>query len=240
MPSLILYSIAVFLFSLLGGVLPLLVSDHFEHWLSLFISFGAGVLLGMAFLHILPEASLILPHQYGKWVLGGFLCLLILERFVMVHSCEEQHCNYHTLGISAFIGLMIHGVIEGWAMASSFFVSHLKGLVLFAIVAHKVPETFALGSILRLANKPKKTVLLFLCGVALATPVSLCLSYLFLSQFPISNFYGILLSVTAGTFIYIGACDLLPELHVASDQKWWRLGGFALGLCMAAMSGLLS
>ena len=41
----------------------------------------AGLLLGMSFLHMLPEAAEMLPHTFAFWFLFGFLVLLVLERF---------------------------------------------------------------------------------------------------------------------------------------------------------------
>ena len=41
---------------------------------------------------------------FGAWMMAGFLLLLVLERFMMVHACEEHGCDYHTVGLAAFVG----------------------------------------------------------------------------------------------------------------------------------------
>lgn len=231
------YGLSIFVTALLGGLFPLLVPVHHENRLKLFVSFGAGLLLGMAFLHMLPEASEMIPHSFGAWFLAGFVLLLILERFIMVHACDEHGCHYHTVGLTAFFGLAVHGIIEGFALASSLVLPHLAVLVLVAVLAHKAPAGFALTSIMRLAGKSKKQILLFSMGVALSGPLGLFLAYHFLQSQSLTNTSGALLALSAGTFLYIGGCDLLPELHRTNQEKFKRLAAFLFGLILSYLSG---
>ncbi|MFM8269583.1 MAG: ZIP family metal transporter [Pseudomonadota bacterium] len=236
---LILYAFCIFMTAFLGGLLPLLIPSKNDNHLKLFVSLGAGLLLGMSFLHMLPEASHLLPHSFGLWFLMGFVLLLILERFIMIHACDEHGCHYHTVGLTAFFGLTVHGVIEGLALGSSLVLPPLALLVLVAILAHKAPAGFALTSILRLAGKSKSQILLFSAGVALSGPLGLLLAYFFLHSKDYQSAAGSLLALSAGTFVYIGACDLLPELHRASGEKLKRLFVFILGLLISYGSGIL-
>ncbi|NBT58593.1 hypothetical protein EBT16_07400 [bacterium] len=234
---LVLYGISIFASAFLGGLAPLLIPAKNDHHLKLLVSLGAGLLLGMSFLHMLPEASHLLPGSFGLWFLMGFVILLILERFIMIHACDEHGCHYHTVGIAAFLGLTVHGIIEGLALGSSLVLPHLAMLVLVAIMAHKAPSGFALTSILRLAGKSKSQILLFSFGVALSGPLGLLLAYFFLRTQEYQNAAGCLLALSAGTFVYIGACDLLPEIHRASEEKLKRLAFFLLGLFISYGSG---
>jgi zinc and cadmium transporter len=235
-----IYAASIFGAAFLGGALPLTMKDLHENHLKLFVTFGAGLLLGMAFLHMLPEAAEMIPSTFGVWLLAGFLVLLVLERFVMVHACDEHGCHYHTIGVAAFAGLCIHGVIEGFALASSLFVGKLGFLVLIAILAHKIPSGVALTSILQLASKPKKQILWFAFGVACSGPLGLILAYNLLIHESIPNAAGALLAMSIGTFIYISACDLLPELHRSDTEKKKRLATFFLGIIVAYVSGYLT
>jgi zinc and cadmium transporter len=56
------------------------------------------------------------------------------------------------------------------------------------------------------------------------------LGYYFSSQ--ITGLSGFLLPFAAGGFIYIAACDLIPELHRQPDQKkaLWSMFFFLLGI----------
>ena len=233
------YGLAIFVAAFFGGISPLLLPGAHENHLKLFVSFGAGLLLGMGFLHMLPESAALIPTSFGFWVLVGFLILLVLERFIMVHACDEHGCNYHTVGVAAFVGLAIHGIIEGFALASSLMVSEFGVFVLLAILAHKAPAGFALTSILRLSGKTNKQIALFAAGVALSGPLGLVLAYNLLRADSLPQTAGILLSLSTGTFFYIGACDLLPELHRNDAEKFKRLATFFLGILISVACGYL-
>lgn len=235
----VLYGFLIFITALFGGILPILMTGRPENRLKLFVSFGAGLLLGMAFLHMIPEASELTPKTFGFWLLTGFLLLLVLERFFMVHACEEGGCDYHTVGVAAFGGLAVHGIIEGFALTSSMFVSEIGPLVLVAILAHKAPAGFALSSILRLSGKSNKEIICFSLGVASSAPIGVWIAYFLLRTTRMPAFAGALLGVSAGTFLYIAACDLLPELHRSDSEKFKRLGAFLVGLILSYLSALL-
>src|SRR5512133_876512 len=53
------------------------------------LSFSAGVMLGAAFFHMLPEAAEGAGLSAIPFVLVGFLFLFLLERFVLIHVCAE-------------------------------------------------------------------------------------------------------------------------------------------------------
>jgi zinc and cadmium transporter len=231
------YSFLIFLTAFSGGACPLVVAEIRELNLRRFVALGAGLLLGMSFVHLLPEASELLPHAFGGWFLFGFVLMLILEKFIMVHACDEHGCHYHTVGLAAFAGLTVHGIIEGVALASTLLVSKLGPLVLVAILAHKAPSGLALTSILKMSGKTHRQILVFVIGVALSGPLGLLLAYNLLRAEPLPSAAGALLAVSAGTFLYIGACDLLPELHSGNEDKLPRLGAFLLGLVLSFVSG---
>lgn len=232
------YSLAIFLGTFIGGVIPGRIRLS-ESRLQLGVALGAGLLLGMALVHMVPEAAELLPAGFGFWLLAGFLVILIVERFAMVHACDETHCNYHTIGVAAFVGLTVHGLIEGAALASSLVVPDIGPMVLIAILSHKLPSGLVLASILKLSGKSPAQSLVFVAGVSASGPVGLYLSYLFLSHASLSSTAGALLAASAGTFLYIGACDLLPELHRGEKGRWRRLISFLIGIGISLLGGLL-
>lgn len=234
----VLYGTIIFIASVLGGILPLFFSKKEENWMASAISFGAGLLLGMAFLHMLPEAA-ELTHSFGYWFMAGFVLLLILEKFIMVHTCEEHGCHYHTVGVAAFAGLTVHGLMEGFALGSTLYLSALAPLVLVAVLSHKIPAGFALASILRMASLSRRQIVGFVVGVSLSVPAGLALSLGILEREAIPSLSGALLALSAGSFVYIGACDLLPELHRNETHKLTKLLCFGAGVALSAVSGFL-
>ncbi|MBI1861695.1 MAG: ZIP family metal transporter [Deltaproteobacteria bacterium] len=239
MTALFFYCAIIFLGTFLGGIIPTHLSLS-ERKLQMGVALGAGLLLGMSLVHMIPEAAELMPETFGIWLLAGFLILLVAERFVMVHACEETHCDYHTIGWAAFIGLTIHGLIEGAALASSLVVPKIGPMVLIAIVSHKLPSGIALSSILKMAGISKRKSVAFVTGVAISGPVGLFLSYALLSQMAQSATAGALLSMSAGTFLYIGACDLLPEMHRGGEERQIKFACFLVGIGVSLLGGLIA
>jgi len=98
-----IYCALVLLASLLGGWLPIVVRLTHTR-LQVAISLVAGLMLGIALLHFLPDAS----EQLGSldrtvaWMLGGFLTMFFLQRFFHFHHhdlpegdpedcCHDEH-----------------------------------------------------------------------------------------------------------------------------------------------------
>src|SRR5688572_15879178 len=107
--QLALYSLAIVASAIGGAVLPLLRSDRS---LVTFLAFAAGVMFGAVFFHMLPEAMHSGGYRAFTWVPVGFFFLLVLERYVLVHVCEEppdcQEHGHQSGGLAAFLGLSVH------------------------------------------------------------------------------------------------------------------------------------
>ncbi|MCB0417168.1 MAG: ZIP family metal transporter [Bdellovibrionaceae bacterium] len=224
-----LYAGLTFVTAFIGGILPVFFSFK-ERYLRIIVSLGAGLLLGMSLNHMLPEAAELIPEEFGAFFLIGFVLLMLLERFVMIHSCEEHGCDYHTIGLAAFAGLAVHAVIEGLALASTLVALDIGPLILLAVLVHKAPAALTLTSLLKLGGKSKSQIVKFITGIALATPAGMLLATNFFSHEMVSRTAGILLSLSGGTFLYIASCDLIPELHRSNFDKYPRLFAFLAGL----------
>lgn len=84
--ALAFYTVAILAGALAGGALPLIGRWSRSDTL---LSFSAGVMLGAAFFHMLPEAVEGAGRTAVPFVLLGFLVLFLMERFVLVHACAE-------------------------------------------------------------------------------------------------------------------------------------------------------
>ena len=151
---LVIYCALVLLASLAGGWLLLLV--HLTHTrLQMAVSFVAGLMLGIALLHFLPDAEEQL-HSLNRtvdWLLGGFLTMFFVQRFFHFHHhdlpegdpedcCEhdhahgDHHCGHdrdehaHTLADQSAKQLSWVGTALGLTLHSL-----LDGLALAASVA---------------------------------------------------------------------------------------------------------
>jgi zinc and cadmium transporter len=82
--------VLVLLASLVGGWLLLIIRPTHTR-LQLAISFVAGLMLGIALLHFLPDANEQLHSldRTAAWMLGGFLIMFFLQRFFHFHHHDS-------------------------------------------------------------------------------------------------------------------------------------------------------
>ncbi len=85
-----IYCVLVLLASLAGGWVLLIIRPTHTR-LQMAISFVAGLMLGIALLHFLPDANEQLHSldQVAKWMLGGFLIMFFLQRFFHFHHHDS-------------------------------------------------------------------------------------------------------------------------------------------------------
>lgn len=211
MATLTVYLSAVMGFSLLGGFLPLL-REFSEKRLALPLSFSGGVLLGAVFFHMIPETGAVLKDSMGWPMLAGFLLIFILERFVFVHACGESDCDFHQVGIPAFLGISLHSLMDGIALGAGFIMPQLAPVVLLAVVIHKMPDGISLSSILLSAGWGRRRIVNLTLIFSLMTPLGALLAYLFLRALS-PELVAIAIGISAGTFLAIATSDILPQIH---------------------------
>ena len=185
--TLALYTFAILAGALVGGSLPLIGRMGRS---DLGLSFSAGVMLGAAFFHMLPEAVEGGGAAVVPFVLAGFLVLYLLERFVLVHVCAEpgpnerlstagaplphhelepaeEHARHALADDHAHVHP--HGHVEGTGCDV-----HTLGLAAWlGMSAHTVVDGFALGAA---SVQPELGVLVFLAILAHKVPNSFSLS----------------------------------------------------------------
>lgn len=224
----------VFLLSLAGGLLPL-VRAWDKKAIRLLLAFGAGVLLAAAFFHMIPEAIHVLGEEVGAYVLVGFLLIYVLERFVMVHPCGEEECEFHHIGIPAFVGMTIHALIDGLALGAGFAMPELTLAITAAIVLHKLPSAVSLTGILLHCNYKRRRIALFMILFSAAAPLGALLSFTLFSHMT-----GELLlkgvAISAGTFLAIATADILPQIHSSPEGRFRNLAALFAGILVMAVT----
>jgi zinc and cadmium transporter len=93
-----IYCVLILLASLLGGYVPL-VGKVSHGRLQKYLSLSAGVMLGAAFFHVMPDAMEKSGEAYfGWWMSLGVVGIFCIERFIAPHSHEiddQQHIHEH-------------------------------------------------------------------------------------------------------------------------------------------------
>ena len=214
--------------ALVGGVI-LLSKEQFAIRISHFLaSFAAGVLLGAAFVDLLPEA---LEHaeELGSeinifgWVLAGILSFFLAERFIHWFHHHSNHSEKaHLEEKKSVVPLIIfgdtfHNFIDGVAIAATFMIDIQLGIITtLAVAAHEIPQEIGDFGLLLHRGMSRMRVLQVNVLSALAALVGAILTY-FLGA-SIEGFLPAMLSLAAGFFIYIALSDLIPEIH-GEDRK---------------------
>ena len=232
-PIALLYTLLSALVTLIGGALPLYTTlKHID--LRYLIGFSAGVILAVAFLDMLPE--LRPGTQVDFFAIGvGFFALYIIEKLVMIHACGEHECKQHTVGWVSIIGIAAESIIDGAAIAIGFAVEPSLGLLIAAaVILHELPRGFSTSVIMRTAKFNHKKIWSFLAIDAFFTPLGALLVFAGIFS---QGMLKPLLAFAAGTFIYIGASDLLPEAHKVFNIK--VVGSVILGLVLVVATTLI-
>ncbi len=224
------FLLLIFVISAIGGLFPL-VRSWSKNNIRLIVSFGVGILFGSCFFHMLPEITQPLGSSVGIPILIGFFIIYILEKFIMVHSCEEDVCDVHTIGLSAFLGISFHSLIEGMSMGAGFLTKDIGIIIFLAIVVHKFPSALSLTGILMHGGYKKASIIKLVLIFSLTTPIGALISFFIFKNLH-ENVLSWAIGISSGTFLYIASSDLLPFVHQHHPRKFYNLFSLALGLSL--------
>jgi zinc and cadmium transporter len=195
------------------------------------VSFSAGMLLGTALLHLLPEGLHLSDsvHAISFTLLAGIVGFFILERLSLLrhdHHHEfdgHDHPHGHDAaqagqgGWTLLIGSGIHAFADGVLIAAAFLADPLLGvLTAVAIATHEVPQQ--VGNFLVLLNSrfTKSRALFFNVLTGCAALAGALMGYFFLAS--AADWVPFVLVVAASNFIYIALSDLIPQLHAQAHS----------------------
>jgi zinc and cadmium transporter len=232
------------IFSLIGGII-LLYKERFALKFSHFLAaFAAGTLLGTVFFDLLPEAvheserlkKIGIEANIFLFTLSGILGFFLLERFIHWfhhHQHDYEHEPTKPTIPLIILGDSVHNFIDGVVIAATFLVSIPLGIITtLAVAAHEIPQEIGdFGILLHKGMKREKIILVNIISAAAALLGAL-ISYWIGDSIAIS--LPILLSITAGFFIYISASDLIPEIHHENRK------GFAVAETLLLFLGVIT
>lgn len=199
------------------------------------ISFCAGILLGTVFFHVLPEIAPELGDNVGYSIMVGFLLIFVMEKFIMVHPCEEGECNYHQIGVAAYVGIGVHSILDGVAIGAGSLLN-LSVVIIIAVTLHKFPAALALSSMLVKGGEfSKKKIIISMFIFALTTPLGAIFAVSILKNLD-THIVASALGVSAGTFLFISIGDLLPTVYEEHEKGYKYLVSLCLGILVMILS----
>jgi len=256
------YCVLIVLASLVGGWLPsLLRLTHLR--MQVTMSLVSGLMLGIAMLHMLPQAAEQLDSMtsVAGAMLAGLLVMFFLLRVFHVHAhgefdeeacghegCDHHHVHGHRHGhhhhddtdatgghqlnwIGLFVGLAIHTLLDGVALAASTVADashHTQDVAIFglgtflAVTLHKPLDALAITSLMHTSGWSSRSQALVNFGYALMCPLGAMLFWFGASHIAAgqNSAVGYALAFSAGFFLCIALGDLLPEVQFHSHDRW--------------------
>jgi zinc and cadmium transporter len=176
------------------------------------------------------------PHRHDHALAGG-----------SDDAVDIRHEKHRLNWVGASIGLTLHTIIAGIALAASFEaqsrgdnVAALAGFGTFLVIfLHKPFDAMTITTLMTVGGW-KKSITHLVNGVfALMIPVGVGLFYLGLSHAgDEAHLIAYALAFSAGTFLCVSMSDLLPELQFHAHDRLALSFSVLLGLSVAGVAGL--
>ena len=227
--------------TLIGGLLAL----RFRRYITLLIAIGAGVLLGAAFLDLLPEALNLgsTTDLTSADVLG-----LTLLSFLLFHSLEsaldaigrrlrQAAFGGRFIGRTGAVMLIFHSFRDGMAIGAAYAAAHSAGYaVAFGIAAHDLGDGMNTVILATGGENPHWSDYAFLAADAVAP----FLGGLLTAWWAISlRDSVVLLVLAAGFFLQMATGDFLPEIRRFQGPRRFLVPSVLFGSLIIYLANLL-
>ncbi|MFI5170779.1 MAG: ZIP family metal transporter [Chitinophagales bacterium] len=215
-------------------------------FLSVLLSFSGAYLLGAVVLHLLPEVfesnTIDDGHDYTAaiYILIGFLIQLLIVQFTK--GIEHGHLHLHDHFSKGYVagvvfGLSVHALMEGIPLAAPEISSEQIQPLYWGIVVHKIPETFALATVLFFSVKKHSYAFIFTLFFALMTPIGSLAGNYFAKEDAFN--FNWLIAIVCGSLIHISTTIIFEASGKAHKMSIIKLaviiGGFGLSLLSAIL-----
>ena len=205
--------------NLLGGYF-VVRKDWPRRFLHYFLAVGAGYMLAVTFMEILPVSVKLAGQGAFLYVLIGFFVIHLFEHTIAPHfhfgeETHEEEFARHNARRAVLLGLGIHAFFDGVAIAAGFLVSNWLGVVIFlAVFLHKLPEGFTVASMVLASGQSRRNAIRAAAILGGATLLGVALTSIF------QNHLSYALPLAGGVTLYVAGTDLLPEVN---REPNWRI-----------------
>jgi len=233
-----------------GSLVVLFSKRANTKFLSICLSFAAGVMLYVAFAEILLEAFEDLKDGFGDGTgyliatiafFAGIILMAAIDKLIP-HGDEVAEFNEADLkrtGIMSAIALAVHNFPEGIIVFIAAVHEPAMGIAIaIAIIIHNIPEAIAMAAPIYYSTGSKTKAFLISLGAGLVQPIGALVAWFFLQNIfdDIEHVFGIAFAVVAGILVFVSVHQLLPAAHKFGKHhlvmKWLFAG-------MAVMAGSL-
>jgi len=193
----------------LGGIAALRFRDR----LHLLLGFSSGAVIGVALFDMLPELFAMDGGSSHMPLAGlGFLVFFGMERYAAMGRADRHArgitSDEQQLGVLSAGGLCAHSFLDGVAIGVGFQASAELGLLIaMGIIAHDLSDGLNTVAVVLVHGNSRRRALFWL-AVDMLAPVLGAATTLLVK---LDGLLPLVLAFFAGSFLYIGASDLLPQ-----------------------------
>src|SRR3989338_5581638 len=229
-------TLLVSLVSFVGALMLYLSGRVLNKILITLVSLSAGALLGDAFFHLIPESLELVGFDENRilfsflYLVLGFCVFFVLEQFIhWHHHHHDSHPEIHPFSYLILLSDGVHNFIDGLIIAASFGANVSVGIATtLAVILHEVPQELGDFVSLLYAHFKKERALLLNFLSAVVAVLGGIIGFLVLEK--VESSIAVLLPIAAGSFIYIAASDLIPEIKEKTKVPFINFIVFLLGI----------
>lgn len=263
--NVLLYGVLAGVATIVGTLLILYRYEWARHNSIHLMSFAAGIMLALAFLHLIPEAIHITHeneehlevaehegeehteeaerNSEGKLtfivVLSGFIIFYAVESIIMIHprhDVEAEGPHKHgTLSVLSITGLTFHSAIDGIIIAAGFKAGFQIGIMTTIAVILHEMPEGIVTTSILLHDAMEKARVFWFSMLVALATPVGAIVSYFILGEVSGNVLRILLALAAGSFIYIAAADLIPETH--REEKRFNTVVLIIGMAVLYFIG---
>jgi zinc and cadmium transporter len=193
-----------------GGMAALIFKPQRKENYKLVLSFSGAFLFSIILIHLFPVVFANNSNA-GIYVLAGFFIQVFLEQ--LTRGIEHGHFHDHGENpgylFALMSGLTLHAFLDGVPLSNHGMVADPHHSLLYGISIHKIPEGFALASVLRFSGFKKITTIIFVLLFALVAPAAVLLS----NSLPDaeSSVFAIVVAMAVGSFLHVSTTILFES-----------------------------
>jgi zinc transporter ZupT len=212
------------------------------------LSFSGAYLFSITVIHILPEAVTESGNfkLAGIFVLIGYFMQMLIEYFST--GVEHGHIHLHEEHRGAtkyyiMLAMCLHGFLEGSLLMhpSHIHAEEDHNTLLIGLVLHKLPEAFALASVLIGMMNTRMSIFSWQLIFAIASPIGLYVSnYLSKNGILNSEGMGLLFALLAGNFLYISTTiffEANPQHKFKTSRVLMSIAGAVMAVVVEYILG---
>ena len=241
----------------IGGLVVFFPKIKNDRFLSISMSFAAGVMLYVSFVEMLPEAQFSLKDVFGNGCGGllsvtlffvGMLLVYILDKLLPVlfqegnksHLSLNKTKSLYNTGLLVAIALAVHNFPEGIATFLSSINDFSMGIVItIAIALHNIPEGVSVAMPIYFSTGNKWKAFRYSLFSGLAEPLGAIIVFSIVGNNVSNELLACCFAVISGIMVYISLVCLLPSSWEFGNKKDTLLG-LILGMFIMAISLIIA